>query len=95
MPAGNSDLQPKFGRPEARDVTEFHTNDDTDISQDSHHHTIGPGVNQAASGAHNHDGNNSPRLLEGVTITGSKGGNTAISSIIAALIQLGATDSTT
>lgn len=93
--AGNDDITGKFGRPQPRDVTDFHTYDDLDISSEAHHHTIGPGVNQAASGAHNHDGNNSPLLLEGVTITGAKAGNTALSSAIAALVQLGATDSTT
>lgn len=85
----------KFGRPAPNDVREFHTNDDVDVESGSHHHTLGPGVNQAASGAHNHDGNNSPMLLEGEAITGSKGGNTAIASIVAVLVKLGATDSTT
>lgn len=85
----------KYGRPDPTSVREFHTNDDVDISQESHHHTIGPGVNQSASGAHNHDGNNSPLLLEGTAITGAKAGNTAVASVIAALVQLGATDSTT
>lgn len=85
----------EFRRPSATEIREMHTNDDLDVSAESHHHTIGPGVNQAASGAHNHDGNNSPLILEGVTITGGKGGNTAVASIIAALAKLGATDSTT
>lgn len=93
--ADNNNGGGKFGRPSPTDVREFHTNDDVDVSQESHHHSIGPGVNQAASGAHNHDGNNSPLLLEGVAITGAKAGNTAIASVVAALVQLGATDSTT
>ena len=85
----------KFGRPDAVTVRELHTNADTDIQPDSIHHTLGPGYNQAASGQHNHDGANSPLLLEGFTISGSKGGNAALASAIAALVKLGATDSTT
>jgi hypothetical protein len=85
----------QFGRPDAVTVREFHTNADTDTSPDSIHHTIGSGYNQAASGQHNHDGANSPLLLEGFTVSGSKGGNTALASVIAALVKLGAADSTT
>jgi hypothetical protein len=85
----------KFGRPDADSVREFHVNADTDVSPDSIHHTIGPGFHQAASGQHTHDGSNSPLLLEGVTIAGSKGGNTALASVISALVKLGASDATT
>lgn len=95
MARNDNDTTGKYGRPDAASVRDFHTYDDVDIGPDSHHHTLGPGVNQSASGAHNHDGNNSVLLLEGVTITGSKGGNTALASVIAALAQMGATDSTT
>lgn len=85
----------KFGRPDADSVREFHINADTDVDPNSLHHTIGPGYNQAASGQHNHDGNNSPLLLDGVTISGAKGGNTALASVISALVKLGAADATT
>ena len=85
----------KFGRPDAVSVRELHTNADTDSSPDAIHHTIGPGFHQAASGQHTHDGANSPLLLEGFTISGSKAGNVALASAIAALVKLGATDSTT
>jgi hypothetical protein len=85
----------KFGRPDPASLREFHINDDVDSGQDAHHHTIGPGVNQAASGAHQHDGNDSALLLEGITITGTKGTAACDSSIISALMRLGATDSTT
>lgn len=84
-----------LGRPDARSLIELHTFDDVDASSESHHHTLGSGVNQAAGGAHRHDGTDSVLLLEGTAITGSKGGNLALSSVIAALVQLGATDSTT
>lgn len=85
----------KFGRPSSVDVRDFHVFDDLDVSPDSHHHSLGAGPNQAASGAHTHDGSNSVRLLEGFVITGGRAGNTAVASIIAALVSLGATDSTT
>lgn len=35
------------------------------------------------------------QLLAGVTLTGSRGGNIALLSVIQALVALGATDSTT
>lgn len=89
MPSG------QFGRPDPNTVREFHQNADTDSSGDAIHHTIGPGTNQAASGQHNHDGNNSPLLLADFTVTGNKAGNTALISVIAALVKLGASDSTT
>lgn len=84
-----------FGRPDPGSVKEFHVNADTDSDRQAIHHTIGPGVNQAASGAHSHDGQDSPLLLEGITITGAKGTAACDSSIIAALVRLGASDSTT
>jgi hypothetical protein len=85
----------RFGRPDSNTVSEFHVNADTDTTPSSIHHTIGPGVNQAASGQHNHDGSNSPLLLEGVVIAGARGGNTALASVISALVKMGATDNTT
>lgn len=83
------------GRVDPRVVNQFHTYDDLDSSKNAHHHTIGVGGDQACSGNHNHRGTDSTLLLEGVSITGSRGGNAAVASIIAALVQLGATDSTT
>lgn len=86
-------------------VNRFHSKSDVDSSPNAHHHTIGPRKNQAADGAHIHNGDGSLKLdpstcfskgiLSGVTITGSRGGNTALASVIAALVTLGATDSTT
>lgn len=81
-------------RPEGKVVNEFHTNDDVDRDANSHHHTLGPNANQASPGSHRHDGSDSYLLLDGVTLAGSKGGNTALASVISALVQLGAKDST-
>lgn len=83
-------------RPPQRMVNEFHTNDDLDRDSNSHHHTLGVGVNQAASGAHNHDGSNSVQLGKGITISGSRSGGGALISILTALEQiLGVDDQTT
>ena len=78
----------------AEEVEQLHTNADTDIRRESIHHTLGAGASQAAPGDHRHDGGDSALLLEGVTLSGSRGGNVALVSIIQALVKLGATDST-
>jgi hypothetical protein len=82
-------------RPPERMVNEFHTNDDLNRDSQAHHHSLGIGVNEAASGAHNHDGTNSVKLLAGYTLTGSRASGAALLSVIAALEQLGADDNTT
>lgn len=82
-------------KPSTKEVQNFHTNADTDGSHKAIHHTLGPGINQAATGTHTHDGGNSKLLLEGVSLVGSRGGNAALVSVISALVQLGATDGTT
>jgi hypothetical protein len=80
-------------RPDGKTVNEFHSNDDTDRDANAHHHTLGSNANQAAPGSHRHDGSDSISLLQGLTISGAKGGNTALASVIGLLVQLGATDS--
>lgn len=78
------------------DVERMHEKDDVDVRAESHHHTLGPKSTQAAAGDHDHDGTNSPLLLSGYTISGSRASSTAIlPSIIACLVRLGATDSST
>lgn len=81
-------------KPGAAVVADFHTNSDVDIRPESQHHTLGTTNSQAAAGDHTHDGGDSPLLLTGYTLTGSRGGNAAMPSLIAALVRLGATDST-
>jgi hypothetical protein len=77
-------------RPDARIVNEFHTNDDIDKDAAAHHHSLGTGANQAASGAHRHE-----NLGEGIELSGSRGGNLALQSVINAMVQLfGVTDNT-
>lgn len=89
------DLTKKDRPPASEEVDQFHTNADTDSRAEAIHHTLGAGDNQAARGSHNHRGGDSVQLLTGVTITGSRGGNIALLSVIQALVALGATDSTT
>lgn len=82
-------------KPEAQVVDDFHTNADTDLRQESAHHTLGPGENQGSPGNHRHRGGDSELLLAGLTITGSRGGNAALLSVINILVELGATNSST
>lgn len=81
-------------------VMQAHMRADTDSSQTAVHHTLGQHRNQAAPGNHIHDGTDSPLIgpmifdstpgNEGKTkpslsISGSRGGNAAVASIIAML----------
>lgn len=94
MAENDSSIDGKM-RPDARVVNEFHTNDDVDKDANAHHHTLGGGANQAAPGPHRHDGTDSVSLLEGIELSGSRGGNLALQSVVQALVVLGATDNTT
>ena len=85
----------EFDVPSAEEITKLHRNADTDGDARSAHHTLGARAGQAAPGNHSHDGGTSVLLLDGTTISGSRGTSTAVVSIIAALVQLGATDATT
>lgn len=83
-------------KPSSKEVTEYHTNSDKDGSKVSQHHTLGAGVNQAAPGNHRHRGGDSPLILDGETLTGAKGGNVALTNLIAILVsEFGLTDNTT
>lgn len=78
-------------------VSKFHQKSDVDASANAQHHSLGPRSTQSAAGNHTHqigDGGSVP-VLDGVSLTGSKGGNAALASVIAALVLLGATDNTT
>lgn len=79
----------------AKEVAIYHTNADIDGGPKAIHHTLGPGLGQSSPGNHTHDGGSSKLLLEGTTITGAKGGNTALASVISILVQLGALDAST
>lgn len=87
--------QPKNASP--KEVSEFHRNSDKDSSDSALHHTLGMSAGQASRGAHDHNGQNSPLLWDGVTITGSRGGATAsvLQQILIALSAKGINDATT
>lgn len=76
-------------------VRMFHMFSDVDSSADAQHHSLGPGTTQAAAGSHTHNGSDSPVLFAG-TITGSRGGNAALASLISQIAsQTGIIDGTT
>ena len=89
------DLTQRQQPADAEVVSQFHTNADTDTRGEAIHHTLGPGASQASAGDHRHRGGDSALLLDGITITGSRGGNVALLGVIQALVALGATDSST
>lgn len=76
-------------------VKKFHHRADTDSSMFAIHHTLGLRKDQASSGAHTHNGKDSLFILKGKTISGSRGGNVALASVISLLVSMGATDNTT
>lgn len=93
----------KKSRPTSKEVNDFHDNADTNRSPRALHHTLGALPGQASPGDHSHNGGSSqvlsiedlPKPLLGVSITGSRGGNLALASVINALKELGASDATT
>jgi len=77
-----------------------HYRSDVDSSQKALHHSLGTGRNQSSPGSHIHDGVSSPKLgdmkfdttpgnegeiIPSYVITGSRGGNAAVASMIALL----------
>ena len=89
----------KVDKPNAKQVLDFHTNSDKDGSPQAQHHTLGPTANQAAAGNHTHDGGQSAALvalMENITVSGSRGGNAALASLLSGLAtQFGLKDTTT
>lgn len=83
--------------PSAQEVSRIHQKADTDVRDESIHHTLGSAPGQASPGNHTHDGSNSALILEGVTLVGSKSAQpptAVLSSIVQALVRLGARDNT-
>lgn len=74
-----------------------HSSSDSDASPKSQHHTLGTNRNQASPGNHIHDGVTSPKLgplaintsgndtKPALVLTGAKGGNVALTNLIAML----------
>jgi len=85
-----------------------HSSSDADSSPKSQHHTLGTARNQASPGNHIHDGLTSPKLgplavntsgndtKPALVLTGAKGGNVALTNLIAMLKNfVNFTDNTT
>lgn len=84
--------------PSPREVNQFHSRSDVDSAKFAQHHTLGTKNTQASAGDHVHDGKSSKKIGAGlgIVITGSKGGNAALASLLSALAQvIEFTDSTT
>lgn len=82
-------------KPTTEEVERFHTNSDLDLRAESQHHTLGTSPSQASPGNHTHDGGDSPLILEGMEITGSRATDAWRLSVNALLKRLGATDNST
>lgn len=82
-------------KPSAQEVEDFHSNADTDVRPEAIHHTLGSSPSQASPGNHTHNGSDSPLLLDGIQITGSRSDGSAVASIIAGMVRLGAKDTST
>lgn len=74
----------------ALQVSQLHRQADTDSQPSAAHHTLGPSGTQAAPGNHRHDGQQSKRLYDPPgSVTGSRGGNAALQSLLTVLAQQG------
>jgi hypothetical protein len=81
--------------PPPDEVARFHDRADTDGSANAAHHTLGTGHNQASPGDHTHNATNSKKLMVGISVTGSRGGNAALNDLINKLAAaLGFTNAT-
>jgi len=81
-----------------RESARAHAGADTDASVLAMHHTLGVKHNQASPGDHNHDAIGSRKIGDGLnlTLTGAKGGNVALTNLIALIGNvIKFTDSTT
>lgn len=88
----------KWSQVPPQEINRMHFRDDVDTSAFSHHHTLGPKKDQASPGNHDHTGTISRKLGEGLglTLVGAKGGNVALTNLIAFLSNwIEFTDSTT
>jgi hypothetical protein len=105
---GNEHDQSAGLSPSAPEVNALHSADDTDAGPRAHHHTLGTGRNQSSPGNHIHDGITSPKLgalqmdpagnvtIPAMVLTGAKGGNVALTNLIAMLKNfINFTDGTT
>jgi hypothetical protein len=97
-PFGEIKEDSKPPTPEPREVNLFHSRSDVDSGPLAQHHTIGIKHDQASPGDHNHDGQGSRKIGQGLnlTVTGAKAGNVALTNLLTMLKSvIEFTDSTT
>jgi hypothetical protein len=84
------DKKPATNAPEPREVNRLHARSDVDSSTTAQHHTLGIKHTQAAYGDHVHDGKSSRKVGQGLslTVSGSRGGNAALASLLTMLGQI-------
>ncbi len=73
-------------------VDDLHANSDLDSSTLAQHHSLGIFPSQATPGDHIHDGRTSKKLTAiqaAISVTGSRGGNAALASLLTALATEG------
>lgn len=75
--------------PTPESTAELHKVADTDSSTTATHHTLGIQPNQASPGDHLHDGRTSKDLYTPISVTGSRGGNAALASLLTSLATQG------
>jgi hypothetical protein len=79
-----------------KDVNAVHARSDVDTGWQAQHHSLGVKHNQAAAGDHKHDGQNSKKLMEGISVTGSRSSGAALADLLTKLsTSLGFTNNTT
>lgn len=97
-PFGGVKRDKSSANPTARQINQLHENADTNAGPNAAHHTLGVNRNQASPGDHVHDGKASKKVGAGlgIVVTGSRGGNAALASLITQLQKvITLTDSTT
>lgn len=72
-------------------VAQLHRNADTDSQPSAAHHTLGSTATQASPGSHQHKGTDQSRRLYDPpgSVTGSRGGNAALQSLLSVLASQG------
>jgi hypothetical protein len=94
-PFGGEKSEPKNpGEVSARVINAMHRRSDVDAKATAQHHTLGVQRNQASPGDHVHDGKAGAGL--NLAVSGSRGGNAAVASILTMLKNvISFTDNTT
>lgn len=86
-PFGNIKQDKKRATADPREVNAFHASSDLDSGVNAQHHTLGIKHTQGSPGDHVHDGSSSRKVGANMnlSVTGAKGGNAALTSLLAML----------